>query len=439
MIVANDDDVSAEIRKLLDEALDDQKSSWIRGERTPVEVYLERHPEIQADSDGILDLIYQEYLLRRERGENPVPDEFYARFPDLAETLMLQFGLDAAIQSTDGSGDEHGPSDRNARHTAETIDGYEIVAFLGRGGMGIVYKARELKLGRVVALKTIAEGDNASPEQRDRFLAEAHAVARLHHPNIVSIYAIGEHGRRPYLALEFVDGGNLAQRLAEKPMAPRDAAELAETLARSVQAAHQAGVVHRDLKPSNVLVTANGAFKISDFGLAKLLDADSARTLSGQVVGTPSYMAPEQAEGHSKQVGPPADTYALGAILYQAMTGRPPFLGESQLETLKLVTSAEVVPPHLLRPDVPRNLETICLKCLQKESSKRYPGPHWPWPTTYGGSSTGSLITARPVGWPERGWRLVPTQSEVGGGGVRGSGGNRSSGHRRARGPDISA
>ena len=238
--------------------------------------------------------------------------------------------------------------------------------------MGAVYKARDTELDRIVAIKTIAEGRFATSDQRERFRAEARAVARLRHPNIIAIHAIGEHDDQPYLASEFAEGGSLAQRLVEKPMAPREAAALLEILARAVHAAHQAGVVHRDLKPSNILLTAEGVPKVSDFGLAKLMDADSGRTVTGQVLGSPSFMAPEQAEGRSKDVGPAADVYALGSILYQALTGRPPFLGESQLETLKLVVSNDVVPPCRLRPDVPRDLETICLKCLEKEPARRY-------------------------------------------------------------------
>ncbi len=249
---------------------------------------------------------------------------------------------------------------------------HEILGELGRGGMGVVYKAREKALDRVVALKTIAEGRHSTPDQRERFRSEAHAIARLRHPNIIAIHAIGAHQDCPYLSLEFAEGGSLAERLAAKPMAPLQSAVMVETLARAVHAAHQAGIIHRDLKPSNVLLTAEGIPKISDFGLAKLMDSDSARTISGQVLGTPSYMAPEQAEGRGKRVGPAADIYALGAILYQALTGRPPFLGESQLETLKLVVSNEVVTPRTLRPDVPRDLETICLKCLEKEPTRRY-------------------------------------------------------------------
>jgi serine/threonine-protein kinase len=265
-----------------------------------------------------------------------------------------------------------GPGGDRAAPPLPEIPGHEVLGRIGRGGMGIVYRARDVRLGRVVALKTLAEARYATGEQVERFLDEARAVARLQHPNIVGIHAIGEHEGQPYLSLEYVDGDSLARRLADGPMAPRAAAELIETLARAIDAAHRAGVVHRDLKPANVLMTADGVPKVGDFGLAKLMDSESARTWSGQVLGTPSYMAPEQAEGHSGRAGPPADVYALGAILYQALTGRPPFLGDSALETLKLVAGTDPVPPTRLRPGVPRDLETICLKCLEKDPSRRY-------------------------------------------------------------------
>lgn len=209
--------------------------------------------------------------------------------------------------------------------------GHETLGRIGRGGMGAVYRARDTELDRIVAIKTIAEGRHATPDQRERFRAEARAIARLHHPNIIGIHAIGEHEGQPYLVLEYAAGGSLAGRLAEKPMTPREAAPLLETLARAVHAAHQAGVVHRDLKPSNILLTAEGIPRVSDFGLAKLMDADGCRTITGQVLGSPSFMAPEQVEGRAREVGPPADVYSLGSILYQALTGRPPFLGESHI------------------------------------------------------------------------------------------------------------
>jgi eukaryotic-like serine/threonine-protein kinase len=285
-----------------------------------------------------------------------------------------------------------------------TFPGYECIRKIGEGGMGIVYEARDRKLGRVVAIKTIADGRYASREQLDRFLAEAEAVARLKHPNVITIYSIGEHEGRPYFALEYADGGSLAQRVAEGPMATRPAAELVERLACAVHAAHQAGIVHRDLKPSNILLTAEGTPKVSDFGLAKLVGSDSARTLSGQVLGSPSYMAPEQAEGQAKHVGPLADVYALGAILYQALTGKPPFLGESQLETLKLVTSTEPVPPRQSRPDIPQDVETICLKCLQKEPPKRYDSAS-ALADDLCRFLEGRPIVARPLRIWERSWR----------------------------------
>jgi serine/threonine protein kinase len=250
--------------------------------------------------------------------------------------------------------------------------GHEVVAEIGHGGMGVVFKALDVRLGRPVAIKTIAESRWASREQVERFLNEARAIARLRHENIIPIHAIAEHDGRPYITLELAEGGNLAQFLAETPLAPALAAELVAKLARAVHYAHVAGVVHRDLKPSNVLLTADGVPKVSDFGLARLLDADSTLTGSGQPIGTPSYMAPEQAKGRSKEVGPAADIYALGAILYQALTTRPPFLGSSAVETLNLVMSTQVVPPRQSRPEVPRDLETICLKCLEKQPIKRY-------------------------------------------------------------------
>ena len=389
--MGDDDPFAARVRELRELIPLDLEYRW-RGPasrpkgslppRPRLEDYLARYPELVNRPAGLLvELVGAEYRIRRIWGDRPDMGEYLVRFSALAEILpeelrriddeiareYLGHGSDATTPPPVGAMARR-PPDTSA---GPMIDGLELLGELGRGAMGIVYKARDQKLDRIVAIKTLAEGQFATQEQVERFQAEAHAIARLRHPNIIAIHAISEHENRPYLSLEFAEGGSLAQRLAEKPMAPREAAALVETLARAVHAAHQAGIIHRDLKPSNVLLTADGVPKVSDFGLAKLLDADSGRTLSGQVMGTPSYMAPEQAEGHSKQVGPAADIYALGAILYHALTGRPPFLGESPMETLKLVTSTEVVAPHLLRPDVPRDLETICLKCLEKEPHKR--------------------------------------------------------------------
>jgi len=266
-----------------------------------------------------------------------------------------------------------------------TIPGYDIVDELGRGGMGVVYRASQRALNRPVALKVVLAGEHADPWELGRLHAEAEAVARLDHPNIVQIYEVGEHAGLPYLALELLDGGSLAQRLAKKSLPPRNAAELAETLARAVHYAHQRGVVHRDLKPANILLSSSPSAegtahpspltthqaKIVDFGLAKRLDSQGA-TRTGQVLGTPSYMAPEQAAGRVRDVGVPTDVYALGAILYEMLTGRPPFRGATAPETMRQLLYEEPTPPARLRPKLPRDLQTICLKCLRKEPERRY-------------------------------------------------------------------
>jgi WD40 repeat protein len=266
------------------------------------------------------------------------------------------------------------PESAPEESTCPAVDGYEVVGVLGRGGMGVVYHARHLKLGRPVALKMIRAGGEAGPQELARFRTEAEAVARLRHPNIVQIYEIGEHQAQPYLALEYVEGGSLRQKLDGTPLPPRQAAALVETAARAVEHAHQRGVAHRDLTPGNLLLTSEGTPKVTDFGLAKFLTDDGAgHTQTGMILGTPSYMAPEQVGGRSWETGPGTDVYALGAILYECLTGRPPFKAGSPMETLLQVQSMEAVPPSRLLPKVPRDLETVCLKCLEKEPRKRYP------------------------------------------------------------------
>jgi serine/threonine protein kinase len=251
------------------------------------------------------------------------------------------------------------------------VPGYEVLGELGRGGMGVVYLAVQQGLNRRVALKMMLAGAHAVPAQRARFRSEVEAVARLSHPNVVQIFELGEQGGQLYCALELVNGGCLADRLDGSPWPPRPAAELVAALADGLQAAHDCGVIHRDLKPANVLLTAAGVPKISDFGLARLLDRDG-QTESGAVLGTPQYMAPEQAQGQNRAVGAAADVHALGAILYELLTGRPPFRGTTTLETLLQVKALEPVRPRLLQPHVPRDLETICLKCLRKQPEQRY-------------------------------------------------------------------
>jgi serine/threonine protein kinase len=266
------------------------------------------------------------------------------------------------------------PGARPALPAALALPGYEVLDTLGRGGMAVVYKARQASLNRLVALKMILTGAHASPAELARFHSEAEAVASLQHPNIVQIYEVGEHDGCPFFSLEFMDGGSLDQRLAGTPQPPSAAARLVDTLAQAMHYAHQHGVVHRDLKPANILLTADGTPKISDFGLAKRQATHATeRTQTGIILGTPSYMAPEQAGGESNSVGPRADVYALGAVLYELLTGRPPFRGTSPLETMRQVRFDEPVPLTRLQPAVPRDLEIICLKCLRKEPDRRYP------------------------------------------------------------------
>ena len=269
-----------------------------------------------------------------------------------------------------------------------SLPGYDVLERLGRGGQGEVYKARQHSPKRIVALKMLPAGA-VGRDRLARFRTEADAVARLQHPNIVQIHAVGEQDGRPYLVLEFCAGGALADHLAGAPRPPRDSAALVETLARAMHAAHEAGVVHRDLKPQNVLLAADGTPKIADFGLAKRFDNDHSPTQTIAVLGTPAYMAPEQAAGETKTVGPAADVYALGAVLYELLTGRPPFQAATSLEMLERVKGEDPVSPRRLRRGTPRDLETICLKCLQKSR----PGAiarRRTWPRTYADSRRGN-------------------------------------------------
>jgi hypothetical protein len=257
---------------------------------------------------------------------------------------------------------------------SRSIGGYEILGILGRGGMGVVYKAFQPSLKRTVALKMILQG-GADDVALTRFHTEAEAVAQLQHPHIVQIHEIGEHDGRPFLSLEYIEGGTLAGRLTRSRPMPHEAAQLLELLARAMHFAHQRGIVHRDLKPSNVLLTREGQPKISDFGLAKRTHAEALKagmTQTGDILGTPSYMAPEQAGGQVREIGPTTDVYALGVILYEMLTGKTPFSAETAYAALDRVLHEEPVAPMALEPRVPRDLQTICLTCLAKRPQERY-------------------------------------------------------------------
>jgi hypothetical protein len=332
-----------------------------------------------------------DYIESSERGVQPDSAEILARHPDFApelqEFLETQQQLDdltapvrqasqILFQATrSGLFSSPGTVDPTTKLVPSiiprTVGDYEIVGEIGRGGMGVVYKARQAGLNRVVALKVILAGEHAGQDALARFRAEAEAVARLQHANVVQVYEVGDHAGLPFISLEYCPGGSLDRKLAGKPLPPGEAAALIRTLAAAVQAAHAAGVVHRDLKPANVLLDAAGTPKVTDFGLAKRL-GEPGRTATGAILGTPSYMAPEQADCKGRTVGPAADVYALGAILYECLTGRPPFKAGNLLATVRQVVGDEPVPPRQLMPQTPRDLQTICLKCLEKDPRRRY-------------------------------------------------------------------
>ena len=283
---------------------------------------------------------------------------------------------------------------------------YEVQDELGKGGMGVVYRARHTALNRTVALKMILGGPGMGAAHVERFRVEAEAVARLQHPGIVQVYDVGDHHGQPYMAMELIDGGSLAAKLDGKPQNPRFSAQTAETLCRAMAVAHQFNVVHRDLKPHNILLTRDGQPKITDFGLAKDMDRLSSNTRAGSILGTPSYMAPEQAAGRVADIGPGTDVYALGAILYEMLTGRPPFRGESPIDTIRLVLDGEVTSPRQLVPSVPRDLDTICLKALQKPVHRRYLTAE-AMAEDLRRFLDGEPIQARPIGPVERTIKLI--------------------------------
>ncbi len=342
------------------------------------------------------------------------PEQLCRDCPELLPELKSRL---AAIRRVDAQVDALFPSPTSTPSTESQpvslvddelpqIPGYEIEAVLGRGGMGIVYKARQVGLKRSVAIKMLLAGRFASARDRVRFETEAEVVAGLRHPNIVQIYDVGTNDGRPYFTMEFMVGGSLAERLAHAPQPPAEAAALLVTLALAVDAAHQSGVIHRDLKPSNVLLDADGTAKVSDFGLAERVDANSGFTPSLTVLGTPSYMAPEQADGDPRASEPTVDVYALGAILYEMLTGRPPYPRGTRTAREPRAFTQDPVPPSRLNPSVPRDLETICLTCLRGKPEQRYRSAG-ALAADLRRFQRGEPVDARPVSAIERLWKAA--------------------------------
>jgi serine/threonine-protein kinase len=356
-----DSSLSLESARQIDALCDRFESAWRSGGRPRAEDFLGDHP---AASALLAELLGLELYYRRRAGEAPDEAEYRARFAAFPDAVAAAFSRQEPPR---------------APGTAPDIPGYELLEVVGKGGMGVVYKARQKSLNRMVALKLLPAAACAGAELAARFRAESVAAGRLRHPNIVAVYDAGEHGGVPFYAMEYVAGPTLAQVLRTGPLPPRQAAEYLEQVARAIHYAHDQAVVHRDLKPANVLLQAPGLQpggltipKITDFGLAKALHAGPELTLSGQIVGTPTYMAPEQVRG-AREVGPATDVYSLGAVLYAALTGQPPFRGETIYATLTQVAEVVPVPPRRLCGEVPRDLETVCLQCMEKDPAQRYP------------------------------------------------------------------
>jgi putative methionine-R-sulfoxide reductase with GAF domain len=375
-------------RDCADILLIDQHHRWQTGDALPVEAYFREFPAVASDPELKLDLVFSELRnTARVSGNNPDIDQFVNRFPDLKDDLIRQFEvaewLEAGVNATLQEVETKSSADRDVALLLRASESplfpmnLEVLERLGEGAMGVVHRARQATLNRVVAFKIIHAGARSDSKQLNRFLTEVQAVARLSHPNFVQIYEIGvwkggEWDDLPYFVMEHVNGGSLARKLSSGPLPIRQAAQMVETLACAMSVAHEHGIVHRDLKPANILLTLDGQPKITDFGLAKISSGqDPGQSRSGAVVGTPSYMAPEQArDGDSS---PTSDIYSLGATLYEMLTGRPPFRAATVYGTLVQVMNQEPVPPGRLRPKLPRDLETICLKCLEKKPQRRYP------------------------------------------------------------------
>jgi serine/threonine-protein kinase len=314
---------------------------------------------------------------RLQRGEQIDLDEIQRSHPDLAEGLGELWG---AVLVADVVGSDSIPFENEGVAAANfksafnlpcQFDDYLLVEEVGRGGMGIVFRARQLSLDREVAVKMILSGTLATPLERARFRAEAEAAARLHHSNIVTVYEVGEHRETPFFSLRYVEGQTLAERLREGLATARETATILAKVARAVEFAHQAGVLHRDLKPSNILLDKSGEPYVTDFGLAKR-DNDVTVTRTGAVIGTPAYMSPEQAAGDRRTIGPASDIYGLGSILYHMLTGRPPFQAASPFDVLLLVREQDPVRPRVVNPLADRDLEMIAMRCLQKPADLRY-------------------------------------------------------------------
>lgn len=355
--------------------LSQQRTRWEAGDRIRVEQLVEEYPSLAVDSQGILDLIYAELVLREELGERPEASEYTSRFPNLTDQIERQFqvhrALDAVPIEAGSTVPPHGETVAISTEAgASILPGFEVIDVAGRGANGIVYKARDEQLGRTVAVKLLNMTTAEDDKRHNLFLRETEAVAKLHHPGIVQVFQVGAVQNRPFMVMEYVGEETLADQFKKGPMAPREAAELLIKVCDAVQHAHERGVIHRDIKPGNVLINNDGEPLVADFGLARRMDVEQSIHATGDVVGTPAYMSPEQARG--EKAAEQSDVYSIGAVLYEALSGTAPFQATTVWEVLNRVLTHDPIPLAQLVPSVPRDLATICERCLDKASNRRY-------------------------------------------------------------------
>jgi tetratricopeptide (TPR) repeat protein/tRNA A-37 threonylcarbamoyl transferase component Bud32 len=379
-------------------------------------------PISESERETRLNQVVADYLRALDAGGKPDPETILRNHPDLGPELneffaehdhMDQWAEPLRKSAQADSSEPTGPAPAGAgmgplseQPAGQSFGDYEILEELARGGMGVVYRARHRKLDRIVALKMLRSGKDTAPADLQRFHNEAEAIASLDHPNIVPIYDVGEHEGRLFYSMKLMEGGPLSRHLGRFHANPREAARMLIPLARAIHYAHQHGILHRDLKPSNILLNSEGSPHVTDFGLLKRLGAaDTELTRSGELVGTPGYMAPEQASGRGKSVTTASDVYGLGTILYGMLTARPPFSGDDLLDVLERVRKENPDPPTKINPLVDRDLELICLKCLEKEPQRRYPSALALADELQRYVEGRSLVLTRPIGTPERLWR----------------------------------
>ena len=354
-----------------------QKQRWATGDRISVEALVAEHADVASESDVIMDLIYGEVLLREGVGEEPDPNDYYRRFPALKSPIARQFQVHHALripefvelQETAEGGATINDQDTNVR-VPPTIPGFELHEVVGRGGSGTVYRARDTKLNRVVAIKLLISAVSIDESQRVGLLREAEASAQLRHPGVVDVHQVGQVNESPFLVMEFLEGGALSSRLRTGPLPANEAVDLVQQVALAIHHAHSHGIIHRDVKPGNILLSAAGHPQVCDFGLARRLDSEHSLHATGDVIGTPAYMSPEQAQG--KTADERSDVYAIGAVLYETLCGRSPFQAATPWEILNQVMTNDPAPLRQLNSSLPQDLETICQRCLEKDPNRRY-------------------------------------------------------------------